>query len=138
VKLGYLTDRQYLVLEGRGKGLTQAELASQMKTSRANVSMIELRARRKVERARETLEAFERTLTIHQVIVEPGTWIYDVPSKVLGAGDRTGIHLRSNLVEIIRMVKASKPACLARGKTKRRLVFAFNQKGKVTLNSEGT
>lgn len=118
--------------------MSQLETAEQFHTSRANVSMIELRARKKVERARETIRAYESTLTSHSVIVPKGTRSYDIPSFVLGEGDRYGIRIQANIVEIIRMVKEVDPPCLSKGKTNRRVRFVFNQKGKLSLSDEGS
>jgi Tfx family DNA-binding protein len=117
--------------------MSQSETARELHTTRANVSMIEHRARTNVERAKDTISAFQSTLTNHLVIVPKGTRAYDIPSFVLREGDRSGIHLQSNIVEIVRMVKEANPPCLASGKTNRRLSFVFNQKGKLTLTNSG-
>ena len=130
---GSLTDAQYRVLAFREGGMTQRETAREMGTTRANVSMIELRARRKVAQARETLEAYRSTLTDHVIKVPKGTRFYEIPTLVLREGDRWGIHLQSNVVEIIRMVKDTKPSCLAEGRTTRPISFVFNKMGKLRI-----
>jgi Tfx family DNA-binding protein len=109
------------------------ETGRELKTSRANVSMIELRAKKKVERARETLRAYESTLTNHSVRVETGSRPQDIPSIVLREGDRFGIHIQSNIVDIIRMTRAIRPSCLTNGRTTRTLKFVFNQRGKLSV-----
>lgn len=111
--------------------MTQKETARELRTTRANVSMIELRARRKVEQARGTLRAYQSTLTDHSVVVPKGTRLYDIPPIVLREGDRHGVHVQSNIVEIIRVVKNVQPSCLEDGKTTRGIVLVFNQKGKL-------
>lgn len=130
---GSLTERQYRVLACRGKGLTQNETARELQTTRANVSMIELRAKRKVAQARETLRAYQSTLTDHSVLVSKGTRLYDIPPTVLREGDRYGVHVQSNIVEIVRVVKNVRPSCLVDGKTTRGIVLVFNQKGKLRV-----
>jgi Tfx family DNA-binding protein len=130
---GSLTEPQYQVLVCRGKGMTQLETARALGTTRANVSMIEHRARRKVARAKETLEAYRLTLTDHLVSVPKGTWSYDIPPLVLGEGDRLGIHIRSNMVEIVRMARSQRPACLEQGRTTRPISFVFNAAGKLRI-----
>jgi Tfx family DNA-binding protein len=132
-KHGSLTKRQFLVLKYRTSGLSQLETARKLATSRANVSMIELRAKKKLERARETIWAYESMLSKHIIKVKGGTRLQEVPSIVLSEGDRAKIHLRSNLVEIIRMVKRVDPACLKNGEITRDLEFAFTQSGVLTL-----
>ena len=130
---GSLTEKQYRVLVCRGKGLTQNETARELQTTRANVSMIELRAKRKVAQARETLRAYQSTLTDHSVLIARGTRLYDIPPTVLREGDRYGVHVQSNIVEIVRVVKNVRPSCLVDGKTTRGIVLVFNQKGKLRV-----
>jgi Tfx family DNA-binding protein len=95
--------------------------------------MIELRAKKKIEKARETLWAYESMLSKRVVRVKQGTRLQEIPSIVLAEGDRSEIHLRSNLVEIIRMVKRVDPACVKNGEITRDLEFAFTQSGLLTL-----
>jgi HTH-type transcriptional regulator, fmd operon transcriptional regulator len=130
---GSLTDLQYQVLARRGKGMTQQETAMEMGTTRANVSMIELRARRRVAQAKETLDVYQSTLTNHLIKIPKGTRFYEVPTLVLKEGDRWGIHMQSNVVEIIRMVKDVRPSCLAKGRTARSISFVFNKAGKLRI-----
>ncbi len=132
---GSLTDSQYRVLVLRGKGLTQKEAAAQLGMTRAGVSMTEHRARKKVRAARKTLEAYQSTLAIYRVLVPKGTRFYEIPPIVLRAGDRRDIHLQSNLVEIIRMVREIRPPCLENGRTTRGIHFFFNQVGTLRTGS---
>ena len=113
--------------------MTQSETARELHTTRANISMIELRARKKIRQARESLLAYQATLTDHSVRIPKGTRLYDIPSAVLGEGDRFGIHMQSNIVEIIRMAKSARPLCLEGGRTIRPITFVFNQKGKLRV-----
>jgi Tfx family DNA-binding protein len=115
--------------------MTQRETAKALGTTRANVSMIEHRARRKVTQAEQTIGAYRSTLTDHLVSVPKGTWSYDIPALVLGEGDRLGIHLRSNMVEIVRLVRSQHPACLEKGKTSRAFSFVFNDAGKLRIDT---
>ena len=133
MKRGSLTDAQYRVLVCRGKGMTQLETACELGTTRANVSMIELRARRRVQMARQTLDAYRSTLTDHVLTIPKGTRFYDIPSAVLREGDRWGVHLQSNIVDIVRLVKGVRPGCLEAGRTTRRISFVFNGAGKLRV-----
>jgi len=113
--------------------MTQREAAAELRTTRANISMIESRARKKVALARETIEAYHGTLTEHSVRISKGTRFYDIPPLVLKEGDKRGIHLRSNLVDIVRMVRGLQPSCLEDGRTTRSVTFFFNPAGKVRV-----
>ena len=132
-KLGLFTTEQYLVLKCRAMGFTQLETANSLSISRSNASMIESRARRKLESAKETLNAYELLLSNHSVFVEKGTRLKNVPSLVLNEGDRYGIHLKSNLIDIIRLVQNFEPKVTVEGVTTRDLKFDINPRGKVTL-----
>jgi HTH-type transcriptional regulator, fmd operon transcriptional regulator len=132
-KLGLLTKRQFQVLKSRLNGHSQLETAKYLGTSRANVSMIELRGRKKIERAKETLKAYESILSWHSIVIPKGTRLQEIPSIVLHEGDRHGIHLRSNLIDVIRMVKDKNPASVKRGRSTRSLNFIFTQSGVVKL-----
>jgi len=135
MKRGLLTEVQFRVLACRGKGMTQKETASVLGTTRANISMIELRARRKVEAAKDTIRAYLSTLEQHTIRIPKGTRFYDIPPTVLREGDRRGIHIQSNIVDIVRMVQAIKPSCLEGGRTKRGISFVFNPAGKLRVGS---
>lgn len=133
--LGFLTRKQYQVLCMRDRGYLQREIAIQLRMSRSSVSMIESRARKQIKKARQTLSILElaRAQTQHKVAVEKGTRLQKIPMIVLQEADRFGIHLQSNMVDILRMVKKSKQSCISDGKTTSRILFAFNEKGRLLL-----
>ena len=85
--------------------------------------------------ARQTLEAYKSTLTDHDFTVPRGTRFYEIPSAVLREGDRRGVHLKSNIVDIVRLVKGAKPGSLKEGKTTQDLSFVFNRAGKLSLRA---
>src|SRR5579875_635223 len=137
-KIGLFTKRQFAVLKLRvGGGLSQLETAKKLGTSRSNVSMIESRAREKLEKARETLKAFESIVSRHFVKVDKGMRLHDIPAKVLQEGGKYGIHLRSNIIDIIRMVKQADPRSARTGTTTRELEFVFTQSGVLSLLLDG-
>ncbi|MGI0085876.1 MAG: Tfx family DNA-binding protein, partial [Nitrososphaerales archaeon] len=87
VRSDLFTSNQFLILKLRSRGLTQLQTARQLETSRANVSMIEHRARNKLEKARATLRAYESIQSTHSVKVGAGTRLQEIPSFVLHEGD---------------------------------------------------
>jgi HTH-type transcriptional regulator, fmd operon transcriptional regulator len=128
-----LTEKQFRVLDLRSRGYSQREIAFELKMSRASVSMIEARAKKQVQRARQTLRMYKLTQSQHKVIVQAGTRLQQVPMVVLQEADRFRIHLRQNMVEILRMVKKRKAALISDGRTSEKIVFSFNERGKVSL-----
>ena len=113
--------------------MTQNETARELRTSRANVSMIEHRARKKIELARQTLREYQSTLTDHEVRIAKGMRVYDIPPMVLRAGDGAGIHIRANIVDMMRMVKEIRPRCVDRGRTSKAVLLVFNQRGRLKV-----
>jgi HTH-type transcriptional regulator, fmd operon transcriptional regulator len=133
-KHGFLTPKQSRILYLRSYGFTQIEIAEQLGISRASVSMIEGRARRQVLRARQTIQYSEFVQKQHEVKIEIGVRLQQVPLIVLQEADKFGIHLRSNMVEILRQIKKSKGKNLGQdGRLSRQIVFRFNDRGKLTL-----
>jgi len=130
---GLFSTKQFQVLKLRSAGLTQREVANKLGMSRASVSMVESRAIRRLELAKRTLEVYSSVGPAFNVRVKKGTRLYDVPSLVLGAADKQHVRVRSNIVEIIRMIKFHKPQVLDNGKINRRLVFAIRPDGGLTL-----
>jgi HTH-type transcriptional regulator, fmd operon transcriptional regulator len=59
MKGGLLKRKQWKILQLRAKGFTQLETAKKLGMSRANISMIEFRAKKKLERARESIQIYE-------------------------------------------------------------------------------
>jgi len=111
------------------------EIANEMGMSRASVSMIEGRARRQISRARQTIQYFDQVQRQHEVKIASGTRLQQVPMVVLQEADKAGIHLQSNMVEILRLVKKSKANLVgSNGRLMENLVIRFNDKGKVSLN----
>jgi len=131
---GFLSERQFRILSLRSRGYTQLEIAKELHTSRANVSMLEGRARKRIELARQTLKVFEECQTHHVITIEPSTRLQKIPMDVLLEADKFQIHMRSNMVEILRMVKKQKPDLLSPdGKTVEKITFDFNERGKLSL-----
>ena len=131
---GFLTEKQSRILYLRSRGFTQLEVAKQLKMSRASVSMIEGRARRQVLLARQTIHYFELVEKQYEIAVGPGVRLQQIPMVVLQEADKHGIHLRSNMVEILRIVKKMKADSLgADSRLSEKLVFRFNERGKLTL-----
>ncbi len=137
-RYGSLTDKQFRVLSLRLRGFSQREIAHELKMSRASVSMIEGRARKKIEEAKQTLKMYGLIQTQHTVTIKPGVRLLEIPMLVLKEADRLEIHLRSNMVEILRLVKSRAGECLSSdGRTNKKIVLSFNERGKLSFKSHG-
>ncbi len=70
MKGSLFNQKQWKILELRARGFTQLETAKKLGTSRANVSMIEWRARRKLDKARATIQVYENLQSSRRVSVD--------------------------------------------------------------------
>lgn len=100
-KYGILSELQFKVLKLRIKrGLSQAEIARILRTSRENVTIIEKRARRNVKLAEDTLQAYRSIFAVTKVRIKAGTHLVDIPSILMRVADKSGIKLRANFTRI--------------------------------------
>ena len=99
-----LTRRQAEVLAFRERGVSQADIAEKLGTSRANVSSVESSARENIANARETVAFAEALSAPVRVTVEAGTDLYDVPNMVYSACDEAGVKVNRTAPEVMRLV----------------------------------
>jgi hypothetical protein len=104
----FLTKRQVAVLRMRQSGLTQDEIARRIKTTRANVSLIEKRARENINRSRETLKEWESIVSPVRISIKKGTDVIKIPEVVFDEADKKGIHVKQNSLDLITRIKKEK------------------------------
>ena len=109
----FLTKRQLAVLRLRQAGLTQEEIARRIKTTRANISLIEKRARENVERSRETLKEWNSIISPVRITIKKGTDVMTIPELVFAEADRSGIHVRTDSIGLITLIKKEKGDSIA-------------------------
>lgn len=132
-KYGLLNELQVEILKLRARGLTQAEIAKRLNLSRSYVSMIELRAKRKIKAAEETLKIVSLIQSQELIVIRKGTRLAEIPLVVLKTADKRRIHLKTNIIEIIRMVKLANPPCIRKGRTVRDITFKVSSEGRLIL-----
>lgn len=102
---GLLTKRQLEVLMLRAKGLTQEAVARRLKTTRENVAIIEKRALRNVEKAKDTLNAL-KTFGVSLVVkIKPKTHVVDIPRIIFEKADEANIKIRANYMQVYEDVR---------------------------------
>jgi Tfx family DNA-binding protein len=104
----FLTKRQLAVLRLRQAGLTQEEIARRIKTTRANISLIEKRARENVERSRETIREWNSVVSPVRVNVPKGMDVMSVPDIVFAEADKASIHVKCDSIGLITLIKKEK------------------------------
>jgi len=131
---GFLTEKQFHVLELRSRGYTQRDISQLFHTSRAAISMIEGRAKKQIEKAKETVKIYETfSRNQHKVTIEIGTRLQKIPVLVLQEADRFQIHIQYNMIEISRLVRKHMPDCLNNGLTVKEITISFNEKGNISI-----
>jgi Tfx family DNA-binding protein len=101
----FLTKMQARVLELRVKGLTQAEIARQLKTSRANVCILEHRARRNIARAERTLKLSAKILAPVVLKIKPGDDVISAPRRLFSAADAAKVDVKLDTPALIAKIR---------------------------------
>jgi Tfx family DNA-binding protein len=128
-----LTRRQAEVLALRERGVAQATIAESLGTSRANVSSVEGSARENVRKARETVAFAEALRAPVRVVVEEGTDLYDVPSRVYAACDEAGVKVNHAAPELMKRVSDAAGESVAGREVQEDLLIGVTTDGAVTV-----
>lgn len=136
-KYGLLTELQYRVLELRlRRGLSQAEAARVLGTSRENVAIAEKRALRNIELAEKTISFYRYLLRVAEVVVEPGTHLVDIPSMVVKAGDTANVKVAANFTRIYDEVRFKARDCIEGRRVVRPIRIAVLRDGSIEVVCE--
>jgi hypothetical protein len=101
-----LTAKQWQVMRLRATGLTQTQVASRLRTTRENVSIIEHRAHENLRAAKATLEALEQLSDSRQLIIPSGTSVFEATSMILRRGDVLRVKLNINADSILALLRS--------------------------------
>lgn len=131
-----LTHRQAQVLALRERGISQADIADALGTSRANVSSIESSARENLSKARETV-AFEEALRAPvRVRVPAGTDLYDVPQLVYEACDEQGVKVDYTAPDLMKAVSDAAGAAVSGREIVTPLIVGVTSEGMVRVRHQ--
>ncbi|WP_017980941.1 Tfx family DNA-binding protein [Methanocaldococcus villosus] len=100
----FLTETQIKVLKLRYKGYTQEEIAKMLGTSRANVSMIEKRAKENIRKAYNTIKIYRMILAPVEIDIKEGTDVINIPNIVFSEADKKNIKVKYNTLQIIELI----------------------------------
>jgi hypothetical protein len=92
----------------RQAGLTQDEIARKIKTTRANVSLIEKRARGNIERSMETVKEWNNIISPVRLLIKAGTDVMSIPELLFEEADKASIHVRINSLDLLTRIKKEK------------------------------
>lgn len=102
---GILTCKQLRVLALASRGLSLAQVAEALGVSRQDASVALHRARRNLEKALETLEAYYAASSPVLVEAAPGETVGEVASRLLEAADRAGVRLPLGRAEVALLLR---------------------------------
>jgi HTH-type transcriptional regulator, fmd operon transcriptional regulator len=105
----FLTDKQIEILRMKKKGMTQADIARMMKTTRGNICIIENTALKNIEKARNTIKFYRAMEAPIWITIPGGTDLYDIPQKVFKAADKKRIKISVDSATVIVKLKTEAP-----------------------------
>ena len=129
----FLTKRQIMVLRMRQSGMTQDDIAKKIKTTRANISLIEKRARENIDRSKETLKEWNSIISPVKLVIKAGTDVMKVPEQVFDAADKSSIHVKINSLDLLTRIKKEKGSMISNRSLTGDLEIDIAESGEVTL-----
>lgn len=136
VPKSFLTDRQMQVLRLRFLGHTQEEVARITGTTRANVSKLERRAHQNIIMARQTMHDWMKVQAPIISQIPAGTDVLRVPELIFRQADLAGIHLPTNSIDLIVLLKAKAPYLFKKQNLPMDVAIFITGKGEILLIDE--
>lgn len=129
-----LTDKQIEILRMKKKGMSQADIARTLKTTRGNICIIENTALKNIEKAKNTIK-FYRTMEAPIWLTIPGgTDLYDIPEKVFKAADKKRIKISVDSAMVIVKLKTEAPDRIHGRLTNDDIDISVDEHGNLTVN----
>jgi len=101
----FLTDKQIEILRLKKKGMSQADIARSLKTTRGNICIIENTALKNVEKAKNTIKFFKALEAPIWLTLAAGTDLYDIPEKLFKAADKKRIKINIDAAMVVVKLK---------------------------------
>ncbi|NMC09735.1 MAG: Tfx family DNA-binding protein [Methanothrix sp.] len=132
-----LTERQLKVLRLRLQGLSQADVAEMLGTTRSNVSILEKRARQNIARAERTLQQWMMIRAPISLQVKAGTDVFDLPGKIFEAADRRSLRLPVTSMDIIVQLRRKAPRIFKKRALERDAEIFVTEDGEILVQVIG-
>ena len=130
----FLTDKQIEVLKLKKKGMSQADIARSMNTTRGNICIIENTAHKNVEKAKNTLKFYRAIEAPIWLTIPGGTDLYDIPEKVFKAADKKRIKITVDSAMIIVKIKTEAPDKVRGRLATDDIDISVDEHGNLTIN----
>ena len=92
----------------RSTGLTQAQVAKRLRTTRENVTILEHRAHENLMAAKATLTAIEELSGSKELVIPSGVSIFEATSMILRRADLLRIKVKMNADSILALLRAKR------------------------------
>jgi len=90
----------------RSTGLTQAQVAKKLRTTRENVTILERRANDNLRAAKATLAAMERLSGSRELVIPSGVSVFEATSMILRRADVLQTKVKMNADAILATLRA--------------------------------
>ena len=131
LKSTFLTPRQLEIMKLRQKGFNTEAIAREIGTTRQNVTILEKRAHRNLDRAIGTLSAVRDMKISTDIEIPRDTHMLDAVKQIVASADKFGIRLNDNLIGIMTKFKVAMERDLRGGVTQRPITVLMFQDGRI-------
>ncbi len=128
-----LTGRQIEVLKLKRKGLSQADIARKLKTTRGNISTIETTAMKNIAKAEKTIKLYRAMESPIWLTVPSGTDLYEIPQMIFKEADRKKIKISMDSATVIVRLKTDAPDRISHRVTAGDISISVDEHGNVTI-----
>ncbi len=130
----FLTDKQIEILKMKKKGMTQADIARALKTTRGNICIIENTALKNIEKARNTIKFYRAMESPIWLTIPGGTDLYDIPEMIFKAADKKRIKISVDSAMVIVKLKTEAADRIHGRLTNDDIGVSVDTHGNITIN----
>ncbi|MEL9999702.1 MAG: Tfx family DNA-binding protein [Desulfurococcaceae archaeon] len=132
-RLGLLTERQVKVLKLRARGLSLREVAFSLNVSHQDIAVVEKRALRNLELARQTIIAYKLATSPVKVLLSEGTRHVDIPALVIEEADRAGVKIKADISLLLKLIWRRARSCIESRRVKKPIMVLVDREGEVEV-----
>ncbi len=129
----FLTDKQIEILKLKKKGLSQADIARKLKTTRGNICIIEGTAQKNIEKAKNTLKLYKTLEAPVWVTIATGMDLYEVPAMLFKEADKKHIKVAVDAAMVIVKIKTEVPEKVRGRITLNEIDISSDDAGNITV-----
>lgn len=128
-----LTEKQIEVLRLKKKGMSQADIARMMKTTRGNICIIENTAMKNIDKAKKTLKLYKAIEAPIWITVKAGTDLYEIPMILFKEADKKDIKISIDSAMVIVRLKSEAQDRIHRRLTTTDIDIAVDEHGNLSI-----